>query len=839
MGKLVYDNIVFEDKQASFTYLDRGDFKNTNTEVLISSLKRSFNEKKKSELDGIALNILSAYSCLKKNQLYEALKFQVQNEKDLPKNGNKKLQLANKLVGVLIYEKQEAYGLACSSLESLAGGNIIERYQIDVYLASIKQREERFNDAYNKFKKALPLADQVSLIDNFYCLINLSKICNELGKNKEQLVYALKADTLITSNRTDVFNAQIDYAMAEITTASVKDELKKLAQINLSLAYRKNKQYTASLVVLNALIEREKKEKSSKILMEAYINKALTYTFLEDYNNATYSYYDALKLAETENDVSKKCEIYNLLAKNNYLDREYRKAVDLCISSTELAKKNSDYNNLAASYYILSEIYARDNDYLNSQKFFKLYNETKEILEKQKQSTSVLIKNKNSETKLLTQKAESDILEDEKKQLEGINNKMLDEQKEKEFLLLKQENELRQKDLLNQRLEKEQVQRNLDIIKEQLEKEQLTKRYTELNREREIKSLESKNNRNEIKLLNSQKKVYVHESELKSNELNASKSRQRMLIGAFSVLLLFLASLGYFFFKMNKQKKIIELYNRTIQKTNMELRDNVQRVTEQKSVIEEKNDEILDSINYALRIQKSLLLSEKNFREYFKESFILFYPKEIVSGDFYLVKQKGDELFLAVVDCTGHGVPGAMITAIAYQELVHLIDTTTLSPGPILDVLNERINFLLNSNNLIGSDGMDLTLLSINSSKRIINYAGAKSIFLLNSGNEWKEVKTDKKSIGEFIKKGSFHFETGKLVYNSGDSLYLYTDGFPDQFSELESKRIGSKRFKARIEEIANLQMEKQKNSMEEFLNHHKKKSLQTDDITLIAIKLV
>ena len=169
---------------------------------------------------------------------------------------------------------------------------------------------------------------------------------------------------------------------------------------------------------------------------------------------------------------------------------------------------------------------------------------------------------------------------------------------------------------------------------------------------------------------------------------------------------------------------------------------------------------------------------------------------------------------------------------------MHLIDTTEVSPGILLDILNERINFLLNSNNFIGSDGMDLTLISINSNKRIITYSGAKSTFLLNSGKEWMEFKTDKTSIGQYIKKGTFNFETHTLTYKSGDSIYLYTDGFPDQYSEVDHKRIGSKRFKSKIQEIATLQMEKQKNSMDDFFIQHKKTALQTDDITLIAIKL-
>lgn len=327
------------------------------------------------------------------------------------------------------------------------------------------------------------------------------------------------------------------------------------------------------------------------------------------------------------------------------------------------------------------------------------------------------------------------------------------EQKEKEFLLLKKENELKEKDLVNQRLEKDQIERNLILLREQLEREQLQKKYMELSREKEIEKLQSKNNESEIKLLNTQKEVFIRENKLKTSELESSKNRTQILLGASLVLLLLIVSLVFFLLKINKQKQTIELYNLTIQKTNRELENNVRQVTQQKAIIEEKNEEILDSINYAQRIQGSLLLKEGDFRQFFSESFALFLPKEIVSGDFYLVKRRGEEIFVAVVDCTGHGVPGAMIAALAYQEIVHLIGTTKLSLGGVLDALNERIHFLLNTNNLIGSDGMDLILICLNKANKTITYAGAKSSFLISHNNELSEFKPIKIHWSDLKKK--------------------------------------------------------------------------------------
>ncbi len=417
---------------------------------------------------------------------------------------------------------------------------------------------------------------------------------------------------------------------------------------------------------------------------------------------------------------------------------------------------------------------------------------------------------------------------------------MIGEQKERELLLLKKENELKEKDFINQKLEKEQIQRNLAFIQEQLEKEQLQKNYIRINREREIKILENKNNQNQITLLNSQKSVFQKESKLKTFQLNENKNKQKIFVIGFIALSIFVLALGYFLLKMRKQNKIIENSNIIIQSTNTQLEANIKQVTAQKAIIEAKNTVIEDSINYSQRIQQSLLAPESVFQTYFEDAFVLSLPKEIVSGDFYLFQQVNHKSYLAVVDCTGHGVPGAMIAALAYQELTHLINMPHYNVGSILDDLNKRINELVNSHRYIGSDGMDLTLMCINHKKKTIKYAGAKSSFMLYSNNELTEYKTDKKSIGHVLDLGEkFQYEANEIHYSVGDKLYLYTDGYIDQFSQLENKRIGSKKFKQKINETV---LEPSKNQKEDFFNYlkmHQQKSQQTDDITLIQLQLL
>ena len=140
---------------------------------------------------------------------------------------------------------------------------------------------------------------------------------------------------------------------------------------------------------------------------------------------------------------------------------------------------------------------------------------------------------------------------------------------------------------------------------------------------------------------------------------------------------------------------------------------------------------------------------------------------------------------------------------------------------------------------MIGNDKLEKEEIdSMNKANKTIRYAGAKNSLLLRHHGELLEFKTDKKSIGQDLKKDAFAFNTFDLVYSAGDIIYLYTDGFADQFSEIDHKRIGSKRFRSTIAAASHLSLSKQKTTMHAFLTQHKQSELQTDDITLLAIKL-
>ena len=258
----------------------------------------------------------------------------------------------------------------------------------------------------------------------------------------------------------------------------------------------------------------------------------------------------------------------------------------------------------------------------------------------------------------------------------------------------------------------------------------------------------------------------------------------------------------------------------------------------QKEQIDKSFTKIRNSIDYAQRIQHSLLTAGELLRNEFKNCIAEFLPKETVSGDFYLAIEKSSNYYVAVGDCTGHGVPGAMVSMIGILELTHIIENrNSLLVNQMLDVLNYRTNKLLNNDGEIGSDGMDLVLLKIDPSTKNIQYAGAKGIFYIFRNEELIKYKTDRVSIGEKQKDKDFAFSLFQFKYEKGDVVYLLTDGLQDQISIGNKRRIGSKRVKELLEEMGNKTTEEKHQLFLKCKEEHIGNT-QLDDITLISFEL-
>jgi len=260
----------------------------------------------------------------------------------------------------------------------------------------------------------------------------------------------------------------------------------------------------------------------------------------------------------------------------------------------------------------------------------------------------------------------------------------------------------------------------------------------------------------------------------------------------------------------------------------------------QKNVIEEKNKKITDSINYAERIQQAKLPKKEEIYAALPQCFVLFKPKDIVSGDFYYFNKSNDLIFIAAADCTGHGVPGAFMSLIGYERLDDAVSQDT-NTSVILELLNKGVKKSLRQSNDHNStrDGMDIALISFKSDKGIVNFSAAnRPLWIIRNGKkEIEEIKGTKAAIGGLTDDNQI-FENHEITVSSGDTFYIFTDGFSDQFGGKSGKKLMSKKFKEILLNIQHLTMKEQEQHLENFIEKWRGESEQLDDILVIGWRM-
>ncbi|MGZ3865802.1 MAG: PP2C family protein-serine/threonine phosphatase [Bacteroidia bacterium] len=255
-------------------------------------------------------------------------------------------------------------------------------------------------------------------------------------------------------------------------------------------------------------------------------------------------------------------------------------------------------------------------------------------------------------------------------------------------------------------------------------------------------------------------------------------------------------------------------------------------------IISEKSKEITDSINYAKRIQTAILPDNAITKNHFPNSFFLYQPKDIVSGDFYWMAEKQGFHFLAVADCTGHGVPGALMSVIGVNHLNTIIqEKAILDTSAILAELDKNVTKILNQTKTEMRDGMDIAILKINFREKRVEYAGANRPLYHISNGKLNETKPTKLPIGGGETGKEKKFESVHLQLNAGDMIYLSTDGYADQFGGEKNKKLTTKKFKNMLESISGQNTEEQEKYLLESFNKFKGSSEQTDDVLVAGIR--
>jgi serine phosphatase RsbU (regulator of sigma subunit) len=328
----------------------------------------------------------------------------------------------------------------------------------------------------------------------------------------------------------------------------------------------------------------------------------------------------------------------------------------------------------------------------------------------------------------------------------------------------------------------------------------------------------------QVEELTREQRMQLELKESKIREQDAQLKFERLLrsflIGGFIVFLVFFLILASLYRKIKSQKQQIE---------------------QQRDTLELQNKKINASIQYAQNIQRAILPVKEQLDKLF-DNFIIYQPKDIVSGDFYWFAKTDEIAFLAAVDCTGHGVPGAFMSMIGNSLLNEIVlEKKVKDPAKILSLLNEKVVEALRQKETDNTDGMDVCLVSIELTKKEIVFSGAKRPLYIYSERkkELDEIKGDRVSIGGAKKRdlNNEGFKNHIIQAEKGDVIYLSSDGFTDQ-NDNERKRFGTSRLKEVIIENIALPMDKQKEVIVGELNKFQQDEEQRDDITLIGLKI-
>jgi len=264
-------------------------------------------------------------------------------------------------------------------------------------------------------------------------------------------------------------------------------------------------------------------------------------------------------------------------------------------------------------------------------------------------------------------------------------------------------------------------------------------------------------------------------------------------------------------------------------------------VAKQKEELTIKNKNITDSINYARRIQLAMIPSVRFFNNIFKESFIFFKPKDIVSGDFFWITEKKDKVFVAAVDCTGHGVPGAFMSIIGIELLRKLVNSQGIEePSEVLNELNRNFAEIFKDvENITLRDGMDVAFCIIDRASMILEFAGAFNPLYLIRDNKITEIKGDRFSVGlEDYENGVQSFTNHHIQLHKNDMIYIFTDGYSDQFGGPEGKKFKYRRFRHLLLSIHRLPLPEQREQLERSMEEWKGENDQVDDILVIGMKV-
>ncbi|OFY04582.1 MAG: hypothetical protein A2W99_13825 [Bacteroidetes bacterium GWF2_33_16] len=674
-------------------------------------------------------------------------------------------------------------------------------------------------------KYYLLLAD--SLIDGNkkYDLLRVYIQITEIEKKQNNYAKALDYNTRIYSIYEDLADT---LAMAVV--------LNNLGYTNLQL-----QKYDDALIAFKKSLKFGKKAGfNNSDYANLYSNISICYQNLKDYDGALKNIRIALDTLYKTQNYYEIARLENIAANLYYKTNDLYYAEMYSKNSIESSRKSSDRYMLSVCYYTYSRILRDGNDYILALEYYEKYLNLRDSLNfKQKLAEQEQVR-KINELEKSEKEARLQIADEQVKDLALKQLRLEAEKREKELELLRSENQLEQS-------EKDRLQQSLQIAKQQHEAELRQKELKQLEQDKAIQDLvlkqkeaEEKERQKEIKLLENERELQKLELEKQSLE----KKRAQWMVGLASIIVV-LILIGLIITRrknaiLAKQKIEIEEKNTDLEQKNEEIMTQSERIVQQKDLIEKKNEEITDSIHYASRIQNALLPSVEMLDKHLSEYYILFKPKDIVSGDFYWAAEKNKKLVVTAVDCTGHGVPGAFMSMLGMSFLNEIVGKDKITEAN--EILNRLRDEIIGSLKQSGrddeaKDGMDMALCVIDKEKMKLQYAGANNpIYFIRDG-VLQKFKSDRMPIGIHF-KADISFSKTEIDLKAGDTIYIFTDGFADQFGGDDGRKLKYQPFQELIKSMHHETMKKQHELLNKAFEDWRGFYEQIDDVLVIGIRI-
>ena len=653
----------------------------------------------------------------------------------------------------------------------------------------------------NSIKKIDILLEASKTYSNSELSLQFSKQAYSLAiKTDDKISLAKAADQLsIELYKAELFDSIPYYQEIAITNFKLRNNVDGLFKVLLKKAkfLKKINKPEKAFDVYKELIDLAEKSESTLMLAEVYENMGLLFSSIKDIEKSISYFSKSLKLYSKIKDWKGIAKCYLNLGNSN----SSKGYTDLAIECFEKGLEiDAKYNNNEKKAEFLSGIGTVYFNLSNNEKALYFYKEALKVQEIMKPNEVVFLKN-------------------------NIAVVLMDLERYKEakpYLIEAYYSSDNARTKADYAFNLAQMFEHLDDYKSAID---FMDTYVRLN--------DSLNNAIYTKNLSETEAKYQNEKREEQNILLSERLKNKSLQIYFALAaILLLLGLAFFIFRGLRQKN----------KANIALSDKNKIIEEKSLLVEEQHKDITDSIKYAQRIQQAILPPDKLWNNILPQSFVFYQPKDILSGDFYWIEETTEHIFIAAADCTGHGVPGALMSIVNYNLLNRaVLEHGLTNAGAILDSVNKYLTLSLHQTYQESAvrDGMDVSLCVINKKTKKMDFAGAFNSIYLIRNNAIQEFIPDKQPVGAFIEDNIKPFTSQSFQLLENDVVYMFTDGYADQFGGPKGKKYKYKQLQHLLLSSYTKPFDEQNQIFKSAINDWKGSLEQVDDILLLGYKII